>query len=241
VSGSVVGTCRLIRQEVTDRRGFYSADEFNLPPLLDRAGPCLEVGRSCVAPDYRSRAVIDRLRSGIADYIRANQVTVLFGCASLCGTSPANFAQRLSCHALTGRQPRRLARTWHRGCCTIAGLRLRVRGAPAAFGSTLLVANHVSYLDVVVLGSLVNVSFIAKAEVAGWPLIGRIGGTIFVERRGSCSAGQRDRVAVRLARGDDLILFAEGTSSDGGRVLPFKSALFAATVPGPEVATGCNR
>ena len=59
VSGSVVGTCRLIRQEVADRRGgFYSADEFDLTPLLDRAGRCLEVGRSCVAPDYRSRAVI---------------------------------------------------------------------------------------------------------------------------------------------------------------------------------------
>jgi 1-acyl-sn-glycerol-3-phosphate acyltransferase len=142
----------------------------------------------------------------------------------------------LSGHALAGRPPRGLARAWHRGCCAIAGLRVRVRGAPATCGSTLFVANHVSYLDVVALGSLVNASFIAKSEVAGWPLIGligRIGGTIFVVRRGSCSARQRDRVATRLASGDNLILFAEGTSSNGGRVLPFKSALFAAAeVPG---------
>lgn len=97
VFGSVVGTCRLIRQDVADRRGgFYSADEFDLTPLLDHAGRCLEVGRSCVAPDYRSRAVIDRLWSGIADYIRANRVSLLFGCASLHGTSPAGLAQPLS-------------------------------------------------------------------------------------------------------------------------------------------------
>lgn len=125
----------------------------------------------------------------------------------------------LSCHAVTGRTPRRLARAWHRGCCAIVGLRIRVRGAPATTGSTLLVANHVSYLDIVILGSLVDAGFVAKAEVARWPLIGligRIGGTIFVERRTSCSAGQRDQIARRLAVGDDLILFAEGTSSDGG-------------------------
>lgn len=97
VFGSVVGTCRLIRQDVADRRGgFYSADEFDLTTLLDQAGRCLEVGRSCVAPDYRSRAVIDRLWRGIADYIRTNQVSLLFGCASLHGTSPADLAQPLS-------------------------------------------------------------------------------------------------------------------------------------------------
>ena len=97
VSGSVVGTCRLIRRTIAERRGgFYSADEFDLSPLLDQAGECLEVGRSCVAPDYRSRAVIDRLWSGIADYIRANRITLLFGCASLHGVSPSELAQPLS-------------------------------------------------------------------------------------------------------------------------------------------------
>jgi L-ornithine Nalpha-acyltransferase len=97
VFGSVVGTCRLIRRGAAERSGgFYSADEFDLTPLLNQAGECLEVGRSCVAPDYRSRAVIDRLWSGIADYIRANRISVLFGCASLRGTRPPELAQPLS-------------------------------------------------------------------------------------------------------------------------------------------------
>jgi putative hemolysin len=97
VFGSVVGTCRLIRRGVAERRGgFYSAHEFDLAPLLNQAGECLEVGRSCVDPDYRSRAVIDRLWSGIADYIRANRIALLFGCASLPGISPLELAQPLS-------------------------------------------------------------------------------------------------------------------------------------------------
>jgi 1-acyl-sn-glycerol-3-phosphate acyltransferase len=141
----------------------------------------------------------------------------------------------LSLRVLAGRAPPALVRSWHRGCCAIAGLRVRVRGTPATWGPILFVANHVSYLDIVVLGSLVDAGFVAKAEVARWPLIGqiaRIGRTIFVDRRTSRSAGQRDRIAERLAAGDSLILFAEGTSSNGGRVLPFKSALFAAAEPG---------
>jgi len=97
VFGPVVGTCRLIRRGIAARRGgFYSADEFDLGPLLARAGECLEVGRSCVDPDYRSRAVIDRLWSGIADSIRANRIALLFGCASLPGTSPHRLAHALS-------------------------------------------------------------------------------------------------------------------------------------------------
>jgi L-ornithine Nalpha-acyltransferase len=97
VFGSVVGTCRLIRRGVAERRGgFYSADEFDLTLLLRQAGECLEVGRSCVDPDYRSRAVIDRLWSGIAAYIRTHRITVLFGCASLPGTRLPELTEPLS-------------------------------------------------------------------------------------------------------------------------------------------------
>ena len=78
----------------------------------------------------------------------------------------------LSWWLLRGRAPRRIVRLWHRGCCRIAGLQVRVRGAPAARGPTLFVANHVSYLDIVVLGSLVDATFVAKSEIAGRPLIG---------------------------------------------------------------------
>jgi 1-acyl-sn-glycerol-3-phosphate acyltransferase len=146
----------------------------------------------------------------------------------------------LSPWLLRGRPPRRVVRLWNRGCCRIAGLRVRVHGAPAASGPTLFVANHVSYLDIVVLASLVDAAFVAKAEVAAWPLIGllaRIGRTVFVQRRAARCAAQRDALAERLRAGDSLILFAEGTSSDGGRVLPFKSSLFAAVEPSPSGPT----
>ena len=93
ISGQVVGTCRLMRRKIADRRGgFYSEGEFDLAPLLAQAGECLELGRSCVDPDYRSRAVIDRLWSGIADHVRYRGIGLLFGCASLPGTRPDELA-----------------------------------------------------------------------------------------------------------------------------------------------------
>jgi 1-acyl-sn-glycerol-3-phosphate acyltransferase len=136
---------------------------------------------------------------------------------------------------VVGRVPGWLKRTWHRGCCTIFGLEIRIHGEPSLAGGTLYVANHVSYLDISVLGAVLNVPFVAKSEIAGWPvfgLIGRLGETLFIDRRTGQARGQRDALAARLAAGERLILFAEGTSSSGDRVLPFKSALFAALVPG---------
>ena len=86
------------------------------------------------------------------------------------------------------------------------------------------------------LGSLIAGSFIAKAEVARWPLFGwlaKLQRSVFVDRRVGSTAAQRDAITQRLALGDALILFPEGTSSDGSRVLPFKSALFGAAQAGP--------
>jgi lyso-ornithine lipid O-acyltransferase len=137
--------------------------------------------------------------------------------------------------AVVGRVPRWLKRVWHHGCCALFGLEIRTHGEPALAGATLYVANHISYLDISVLGAVLNVPFVAKSEVAGWPvigLIGRLGETLFVDRRASRARGQRDALAARLAAGERLILFAEGTSSRGERVLPFKSALFAALAQG---------
>jgi len=95
----------------------------------------------------------------------------------------------------------------------------------------LFVANHVSYADITVLGSVIAGSFIAKAEVADWPFFGwlaKLQRSVFVDRRVRSTITQRDAISKRLAVGDALILFPEGTSSDGNRVLPFKTALFAA-------------
>jgi 1-acyl-sn-glycerol-3-phosphate acyltransferase len=131
---------------------------------------------------------------------------------------------------------RSLPSFYHRWCCRILGLRVRASGTPTRVRPVLFVANHVSYTDIAVLGSLIAGSFIAKAEVARWPLFGwlaRLQRSIFVDRRVGSIAAQRDAVARRLALGEALILFPEGTSGDGSRVLPFKSALFGAAQTRP--------
>jgi 1-acyl-sn-glycerol-3-phosphate acyltransferase len=121
-------------------------------------------------------------------------------------------------------------RFYHRGCCRILGLRVRRIGRPTTSRPVLFAANHVSYLDITVFGSLIAGSFVAKTEVARWPLFGwlaRLQRSVFIDRQVRSTARQRDSIAGRLAAGDALILFPEGTSGDGNRVLPFKSALFS--------------
>ena len=133
--------------------------------------------------------------------------------------------------ALRRRWVARLPVFYHRRCCRILGFVVRTAGRPATGPSVLFVANHVSYTDITVLGSLLEASFISKTEVAGWPLFGRLAKlqrSVFIDRQIRSTAAQRTAVAERLAAGDALILFPEGTSSDGNRVLPFKTALFAA-------------
>jgi 1-acyl-sn-glycerol-3-phosphate acyltransferase len=123
-----------------------------------------------------------------------------------------------------------LPRFYHRGCCRILGLRVRRIGRPTKSRPVLFAANHISYLDITVFGSLIAGSFIAKNEVAGWPLFGwlaRLQRSVFIDRRVRSTAQQRDNIAGRLAAKEALILFPEGTSGDGNRVLPFKSALFS--------------
>jgi 1-acyl-sn-glycerol-3-phosphate acyltransferase len=125
---------------------------------------------------------------------------------------------------------RRLPRLYHRWSSRILGFRVSVQGERSARRPTLFVANHVSYLDIEILGGVIEGSFIAKTEVARWPLFGllaKLQRTVFVDRRIRSTAAQRDAIRERLDAGDDLILFPEGTSGDGNRILPFKSALFS--------------
>jgi 1-acyl-sn-glycerol-3-phosphate acyltransferase len=132
---------------------------------------------------------------------------------------------------------RTLPRFYHRWCCHILGFRVRPIGAPTSAQPVLFVANHISYTDIAVLGSLICGSFIAKVEVARWPLFGwlaKLQRSVFVDRRLRSTRAQRDAMTARLAAGDALILFPEGTSGDGSRVLPFKSALFGAAETQPE-------
>src|SRR5690349_21438579 len=118
---------------------------------------------------------------------------------------------------------------YHRLVCFIMGIRVRVRGTRSDTTPTLFVCNHVSYLDIEVMGGLVPGSFVAKAEVATWPFFATLAKaqrTIFIERTSSKTSSSRDEMMKRLDTGDNLMLFPEGTSSDGTRVLPFRSALF---------------
>ena len=134
------------------------------------------------------------------------------------------------------RAARRIPLYYHRVCCRLLGVRVLVRGEISRETPTLFACNHSSYLDITVLSSVVEGSFVAKVEIAGWPFFGllaKLQRSVFIERRSQNAARHRDEVAERLAAGDNLFLFPEGTSTDGNRVRPFRSALFA--VAGREV------
>jgi lyso-ornithine lipid O-acyltransferase len=130
------------------------------------------------------------------------------------------------------RMARRFPMHYHRAVLRILGVRVHVDGEALKTGPAMLAANHVSWLDIVILSSVAPLSFIAKRDVNGWPFFGslaRLQRTVFVDReRRSSTGASRDEIASRLNDGDILVLFAEGTSGDGARVLPFKSAYFAA-------------
>lgn len=112
----------------------------------------------------------------------------------------------------------------------IIGLSVTHHGTPMSQRG-MIVANHSSWLDIFVLNSAGPVYFVSKSDVAGWPGIGwlaRATGTFFVERDRRKALLQADELEKRLTYGHRLLLFPEGTSTDGQRVLPFKSTLFAA-------------
>ena len=144
--------------------------------------------------------------------------------------------------ALPGRGKIVFARFYWSTVCDMLGLQVRTLGDSAALRlragrrPVLFVSNHSSWIDIPVLGGRLEAAFIAKREVGRWPLIGtvaRFGRTSFVSRDPSFAAREGTAMSGRLAAGDDLILFPEGTSSDGSRVLPFHSGFFALAKPMP--------
>lgn len=127
----------------------------------------------------------------------------------------------------------RLFRLWSRAVLRVLGVKVRVIGSPPR-ASAAIVANHLSYLDVPLLGSLVDATFVAKADVSGWPALGRLAralGTVFIDR-----TRKRDllrvlpRLRSLLAVGGSVVFFPEATSSPGREVLRFRSPLFDAPV-----------
>lgn len=127
---------------------------------------------------------------------------------------------------------RRIPVFYHRLVCALLGVRVRVVGAPIAAHPLLIVANHASWLDISIITSAAPVVFVAKREIASWPFFGllaKLQRSVFVDReRRSKTAEVNAEIAQRLAEGDPVVLFGEGTASDGNRVLPFRSALIGA-------------
>ncbi|SHO65051.1 1-acyl-sn-glycerol-3-phosphate acyltransferase [Pseudoxanthobacter soli DSM 19599] len=126
----------------------------------------------------------------------------------------------------------RIPMWWHRIALALLRVRVLERGRPAETRPLLILSNHVSWLDISVIGSRMPLSFIAKAEVAGWPVFGlfaKLQRTVFVDRARRADTGRvTSAIAVRLGRGDPMVLFPEGTSTNGSEVLPFRSALVGA-------------
>jgi 1-acyl-sn-glycerol-3-phosphate acyltransferase len=144
-----------------------------------------------------------------------------------------------------GREKVAFARFFWSSVARIIGLHVRVIGMPAGGRRTaaerqtmnaaarpvIYVCNHSSWLDIPAVGGQENGRFVAKDDVASWPiisLVARLGRTVFVSRNRGSTLKERDEMQATLAGGDDLFLFPEGTSSDGSRVLPFRSSFFAA-------------
>jgi len=125
-----------------------------------------------------------------------------------------------------------IASNYYRVLCALLRIHVRVVGNPVRDRAVLFVSNHVSWVDIVVIGSITPVAFVAKREVASWPLVGVTAimqRTVFVDRGRRHQTGDAvSEIVQRVASGTSVVLFAEGTSSDGNRVLPFRSALLGA-------------
>ena len=121
-----------------------------------------------------------------------------------------------------------MVQIWAAQALRTLGLRVVIAGAPMHTGGAF-VANHSSWIDIVALQRAAAPFLVSKAEVRAWPGIGFIGraiGTMFIDRRPAEARRQEAELHARLVRGDRMAIFPEGTSSDGRRILPFKSSLF---------------
>jgi len=129
----------------------------------------------------------------------------------------------------------KLPHVFHAGVCKILGIEVVTSGEMNTERPTLYLSNHVSYVDIFVLGQL-PAYFIAKAEVASWPVLGTLAqfqNTLFIERKAGRAKDQLKILQGHLETGNSLTLFPEGTSTDGVHVKPFKSTLLeSANLPG---------
>ncbi len=125
----------------------------------------------------------------------------------------------------------RITQWWHRRLCRILGLELQISGTPEP-GAALVVANHISWVDIAVIGASHAVNFVSKREVAHWPVVGTLvarSGTAFIQRGGDANA-VAEQMTTRLQQGQRLVIFPEGTTGDGRSLRPFHPRLFQAAI-----------
>jgi len=124
---------------------------------------------------------------------------------------------------------------WHNCVRLIFGIKYRIEGTPFTDSQTLYISNHLSYLDISTIGSILRASFVAKKDVESWPLFGllsKLQQTAFISRDRADAAKAKSALVNMIAAGKSLIIFPEGTSTDGRNVLPFKSSLFSLALHG---------
>ena len=159
--------------------------------------------------------------------LRAWAIIIVFLAVTLIGIPYQSLALRFG-----WKSRKTFPHAYHRFMARLFGVRIKTIGKPLTGEGVLIVANHTSWLDIIVFSAVSHLSFVAKAEVATWPLfstLAKLQETVFVERTRRHATGQaRDLIRDRLLAGDTLVLFPEGTSNDGNAVLPFKSALMGA-------------
>jgi 1-acyl-sn-glycerol-3-phosphate acyltransferase len=159
--------------------------------------------------------------------LRAWAIIVVFLAVTLAGIPYQSMALRFG-----WKSRKTFPNSYHRFMARLFGIRIKTIGKPLTGEGVLIVANHTSWIDIVVFSAVGRLSFVAKSEVATWPLfstLARLQETVFVERARRHATGQaRDQIRDRLLAGDTLVLFPEGTSNDGNGVLNFKSALMGA-------------
>ena len=154
------------------------------------------------------------------------------GLLIFCLTPPSMVVQAV-CLRLPGAAKTVFPKIYWAMFARILGLRVRRIGAPIANvpgRPVIFVSNHSSWVDIPVIGGVLPARFISKGDVARWPVIrtiAHLGRTLFVSRQRNATGRERDELQQVLIDGDNLILFPEGTSSDGSRVLPFRSSFFA--------------
>ncbi|MFA9439831.1 lysophospholipid acyltransferase family protein [Uliginosibacterium sp. sgz301328] len=167
--------------------------------------------------------------------LRANWRMLRVGCHLARGLGTVQFVFPF----LSPERRRAVKQRWARKLVDILGIRLRQESIDLPPGS-LVVSNHISWIDIFVINALTPTTFVCKDDVRGWPIIGWLvehTGTVFIER-GSRAAAVRtgEVISQRLQAGERIVFFPEGTTTDGSQLLPFRAALFQTAAESAAVA-----